>query len=73
VIFIFTGEAIQNILQKTIAILPQKQQLVFNMKYFDDLKYTKISEILKTSFCALKASYFHAVKKTENYIITKTD
>jgi hypothetical protein len=49
VIFIFTGEAIQNILQKTIAILPQKQQLFF-VKYFNDLKYTKISEILKTSF-----------------------
>jgi RNA polymerase sigma factor (sigma-70 family) len=64
----FSGEAIQNILQKAIATLPQKQQLVFNMKYFDDLKYTEISEILKTSVGALKASYFHAVKKIENYI-----
>lgn len=69
----FSGEAIQNILQKAIATLPQKQQLVFNMKYFDDLKYTEISEILKTSAGALKASYFHAVKKIENYIKTKTD
>jgi RNA polymerase sigma factor (sigma-70 family) len=69
----FSGEAIQNILQKAIATLPQKQQLVFNMKYFDDLKYTEISEILKTSVGALKASYFHAVKKVENYIKTKTD
>jgi RNA polymerase sigma-70 factor (ECF subfamily) len=69
----FSGEAIQNILQKAIATLPQKQQLVFNMKYFDDLKYTEISEILKTSVGALKASYFHAVKKIENYIKTKTD
>lgn len=69
----FSGEAIQNILQKAIATLPQKQQLVFNMKYFDDLKYTEISEILKTSVGALKASYFHAVKKLENYIKTKTD
>jgi len=69
----FSGEAIQNILQKAIATLPQKQQLVFNMKYFDDLKYTEISEILKTSVGALKASYFHAVKKIENYIKTKID
>jgi len=69
----FSGEAIQHILQKAIATLPQKQQLVFNMKYFDDLKYTEISEILKTSVGGLKASYFHAVKKIENYIKTKTD
>jgi RNA polymerase sigma-70 factor (ECF subfamily) len=42
------------------------------MKYFDDLKYQEISEILKTSVGALKASYFHAVKKIENYIKTQT-
>jgi len=64
----FSGEEIQEILQKAIASLPQKQQLVFNMKYFDDLKYTQISEILGTSVGALKASYFHAVKKIESYI-----
>ena len=64
----FSGEEIQEILQKAIASLPQKQQLVFNMKYFDNIKYTQISEILGTSVGALKASYFHAVKKIENYI-----
>ena len=64
----FSGEEIQEILQKAIASLPQKQQLVFNMKYFDNMKYTEISEILGTSVGALKASYFHAVKKIESYI-----
>ena len=63
-----SGEEIQEILQKAIASLPQKQQLVFNMKYFDNIKYTQISEILGTSVGALKASYFHAVKKIESYI-----
>ena len=64
----FSGDEIQLILQKAIATLPQKQQLVFNMKYFDELKYNEISEILETSVGALKASYFHAVKKIEKYI-----
>ena len=64
----FTGDEIQLILQKAIATLPRKQQLVFNMKYFDELKYSEISEILETSVGALKASYFHAVKKIEKYI-----
>lgn len=64
----FTGDEIQIILQKAIQTLPTKQQLVFNMKYFDKLKYKQISEILSTSEGALKASYFHAVKKIESYI-----
>lgn len=64
----YSGNEIQLILQKAIATLPQKQQLVFNMKYFDELKYDEISEILETSVGALKASYFHAVKKIEKYI-----
>ena len=68
----FTGDKIQLILQKAIATLPQKQQLVFNMKYFDELKYNEISEILETSVGALKASYFHAVKKIELYIKNET-
>ncbi|WP_075343992.1 RNA polymerase sigma factor [Tenacibaculum agarivorans] len=66
----FSGDEIQLILQKAIATLPQKQQLVFNMKYFDDMKYNEISEILDTSVGALKASYFHAVKKIEEFIKT---
>jgi RNA polymerase sigma-70 factor (ECF subfamily) len=69
----FSGDEIQIILQKAIATLPTKQQLVFNMKYFDDLKYDEISEILETSVGALKASYFHAVKKIEKYIKTETN
>jgi RNA polymerase sigma factor (sigma-70 family) len=69
----FSGDEIQQILQKAIATLPQKQRLVFNMKYFDEIKYDEMSEILETSVGALKASYFHAVKKIENYIKNKTD
>ena len=65
---LYSGDDIQLILQKAIATLPQKQQLVFNMKYFDELKYDEMSEILETSVGALKASYFHAVKKIEEYI-----
>jgi RNA polymerase sigma-70 factor (ECF subfamily) len=65
---LFDGDEIQIILQKAIQALPQKQQLVFNMKYFDNIKYDDMSEILGTSVGALKASYFHAVKKIEAYI-----
>lgn len=64
----FEGDKIQLKLQQAIATLPQKQQLVFNMKYFDDLKYKEISEILETSEGALKASYHLAVKKIETYL-----
>lgn len=64
----FEGDAIQLKLQQAIATLPQKQQLVFNMKYFDDLKYKEIASILETSEGALKASYHIAVKKIESYL-----
>jgi RNA polymerase sigma factor (sigma-70 family) len=64
----FDGDEWQMILQKAIASLPEKQRLVFNMKYFDDIKYEEMSEILGTSVGALKASYHHAVKKVEEYI-----
>ena len=64
----YNGEEIQLILQKAIIKLPHKQQLVFNMKYFDEMKYTDMSEILGTSVGALKASYFHAVKKIEKFL-----
>lgn len=64
----FEGDAIQLKLQKAIATLPQKQQLVFNMKYFEDLKYKDMSEILETSEGALKASYHIAVKKIEAFL-----
>nr|WP_315258250.1 sigma-70 family RNA polymerase sigma factor [uncultured Flavobacterium sp.] len=66
----FDGDEIQIKLQKAIALLPEKQQLVFKMKYFEDLKYEEISEILGTSVGALKASYHHAVKKIEAFVTT---
>ena len=69
----FTGDEIQLILQKAVATLPEKQQLVFNMKYFDNMKYDEISMILETSVGGLKASYFHAVKKIEQYIKSRTN
>lgn len=65
---LFDGDAIQKILQKAVQELPHKQRLVFNMKYFDNMKYEEISEILETSVGALKASYFHAVKKIKQQI-----
>lgn len=65
----FEGDVIQLKLQKAIATLPEKQQLVFNMKYFEDLKYKDMSDILDTSEGALKASYHIAVKKIEAYLI----
>nr|WP_314835325.1 sigma-70 family RNA polymerase sigma factor [uncultured Flavobacterium sp.] len=64
----FDGNEIQLKLQKAIANLPEKQQLVFKMKYFEELKYEEISEILGTSVGALKASYHHAVKKIETFV-----
>lgn len=64
----FEGDAIQLKLQKAIATLPDKQQLVFNMKYFQEIKYKDMSQILDTSEGALKASYHIAVKKIEAYL-----
>lgn len=64
----FEGDAIQLKLQKAIATLPEKQQLVFKMKYFEEMKYENMSEILDTSVGALKANYHHAVKKIEDYL-----
>jgi RNA polymerase sigma-70 factor (ECF subfamily) len=64
----FEGDAIQLKLQQAIATLPEKQQLVFNMKYFEDIKYKDMSEILETSEGALKSSYHIAVKKIEAYL-----
>ncbi|MBC3542168.1 RNA polymerase sigma factor [Rufibacter sediminis] len=63
-----SGDEIQLKLQKALLRLPDKQRLVFNMKYFDELKYEEISEILGTSVGALKASYHIAVKKIEEYL-----
>ena len=64
----FEGDQIQIKLQKAIATLPQKQQLVFNMKYFDDHTYVELSEILETSVGGLKSSYHIAVKKITEHL-----
>ena len=63
-----SGDEIQLKLQKALLKLPDKQRLVFNMKYFDDMPYEQISEITDTSVGALKASYHHAVKKIESFL-----
>ena len=63
----FDGDEAQLKLQKAIATLPDKQRLVFNMRYYDEMKYEDMSEILGTSVGALKASYHHAVKKIESF------
>ncbi len=62
----FTGDEIQRKLQKALMKLPDRQRLVFNMRYYDELPYEHISEILKTSVGALKASYHIAAKKIED-------
>lgn len=64
----FDGNEIQIKLQKAILTLPEKQQLVFKMRYFEEIKYEDMSIILGTSVGALKASYHLAVKKIENYM-----
>ena len=64
----FEGDKIQMQLQRAIATLPQKQQLVFNMKYFEDHTYEDLSEILETSVGGLKSSYHIAVKKITSYL-----
>ncbi|NDW19369.1 RNA polymerase sigma factor [Dysgonomonas sp. 216] len=66
----FDGDEAQKKLQKAILTLPEKQRIVFNMKYFDDMKYEEMSDILETSVGALKASYHHAVKKIEEFLIS---
>lgn len=64
----FDGDKAQLLLQQAVVRLPEKQRLVFQMKYFNELKYDEISEILGTSVGALKASYHHAVKKVERFL-----
>lgn len=62
------GDVVQQLLQKAIETLPEKQKLVFNMRYFQEIPYQDISEILGTSVGALKASYHHAAKKIETFV-----
>lgn len=61
------GDALALELRKAIATLPEKQRIVFNMRYYDEMKYDQMAEILGTSVGALKASYHIAVKKIEQY------
>ncbi len=65
----FSGDEIQLKLQKALLTLPAKQRLVFNMKYYDEMKYKDMSEVLGTSVGALKASYHIAVKKIEEFVL----
>ena len=63
----FDGDEAQVKLQRAINSLPEKQRLVFNMRYYDEMKYEDMSEILGTSVGALKASHHHALKKIESF------
>lgn len=64
----FDGDEAQLRLQKAVISLPEKQRLVFQLKYFDEMKYDEMSEMLGTSVGGLKASYHHAVKKVEKFL-----
>lgn len=66
-----SGDEIEKKLQKAILSLPEKQRLVFHMRYYDELPYEEMSKILDTSVGALKASYHHAVKKVEDFVTGK--
>ena len=66
----YEGDEMVLKLEKAVAQLPEKQRLVFQMKYFQEMKYQEISDILETSIGSLKASYHHAVKKLENFLIS---
>ncbi len=67
----FDGNDVELKLQAAILTLPEKQRLVFNMKYFEDITYEEMEKILGTSVGALKASYHHAVKKIERFFETE--
>ncbi|KEQ30421.1 RNA polymerase sigma factor [Pedobacter antarcticus] len=67
----FNGDQIQLKLQQAILSLPEKQRLIFNMKYYDELKYEEISQILGTTVGALKASFHIAVKKIETFMLNE--
>lgn len=64
----FSGDKVQMLLQKALLTLPEKQRMVFNLKYYQEMKYDEMSDIFGTSVGALKASYHHAVKKIEKFI-----
>lgn len=63
----FDGDQAQVRLQQALRLLPEKQRAVFNLRYFEEMSYQDMSEVLETSVGALKASFHHAVKKIEHY------
>jgi RNA polymerase sigma-70 factor (ECF subfamily) len=67
----FKADAVLAKMQEAILTLPEKQRIVFNMRYYEEMSYEEMSEILDTSVGALKASYHHAVKKIEEYLLNK--
>lgn len=69
----FDGDELELSLQEAIVRLPEKQQMVFRMKYFQEMKYEEMSEILGTSVGSLKASYHHAKKKIESRILKNAE
>jgi len=69
----FDGDKLQRLLQEAISSLPPKQRIVFCMRYYDETPYGKISELLKTSEGALKASYHHAYNRVLEYIKKRID
>lgn len=66
----FSGDEIQLKLQKAILTLPEKQRIVFNMRYYEEMPYEQMSEVLETSVGALKASYHIAAKKIEEFLVS---
>lgn len=70
---LFNGDKVQAVLQKAISKLPPKQKAVFNLRYYDEMPYEEISEILGTSVGALKASYFHASEKIRKAVKEEID
>jgi RNA polymerase sigma factor (sigma-70 family) len=64
----FDGDEAQILLQNAIISLPEKQRVVFNLRYYEEMPYEEMSKVLNTSVGALKASYHHAVKKVEDYL-----
>lgn len=69
----FDGDEIQSRLKEAISLLPEKQQQVFNLRYFDEMNYADMSEMLGTTKGGLKASFHHAVKKVEVYMRQSVD
>lgn len=65
---LFDGDAVEKAVHKAILRLPNKQRIVFNLRYFDEMPYEDMSKVLETSVGALKASYHHATQKVEEYL-----